>query len=74
MADSQFNPIRGGVQKSVKTPNESWGTIDPPRPPSVGPKKLRFFFRDGKTPQDQGWKGAKTHLSKKNKKIEDMGI
>ena len=59
------------------TPNDNWGTIAP-----LGPKncvffrdpKIAFFFRDGKPPQDQGWKGAKTHLNKKNKKIEDMGI
>ena len=62
----------------VWTLNVNWGTIFPP----LGPKNCVFFwgpkncvfFRDGKPPQDQGWKGAKTHLNKKNKKIEDIGI
>ena len=77
MADSQFNPISGGVRNCVKPPT-TIGAQLPPWDPKIAfffrEPKIAFFFRDGKPPQDQGWKGAKTHLNKKNKKIEDMGI
>ena len=77
MADSQFNPISGGVRNCVKHPT-TIGAQLPPWDPKIafflGTQKLRFFSGMVNPPQDQGWKGAKTHLNKKNKKIEDMGI
>ena len=60
-----------------ETPNDNWGTIAPLGPKNcvfLGTQKLRFFSGMVNPPQDQGWKGAKTHLNKKNKKIEGMGI